>query len=114
MAVRSILYLQPKPGKRQALIDAFQRLDVFGHAMKQAGCVSVEMLAPADENAALAVIALWTGREGIEGWIYNPWRAEASRELDQFVEEGPDSAVYEIVMATTPDFVGSEGEEAPR
>jgi heme-degrading monooxygenase HmoA len=114
MAVRRILYLQPKPGQRQALIDAFRRLDVFGHAMKQAGCISVEMLAPADDNAPLAVIALWTGREGIEGWINNPWRAEASRELDQFVEEGPDSAVYDIVMATAPGIAGIEGEEAPR
>jgi heme-degrading monooxygenase HmoA len=114
MAVRSILYLQPKPGARQELIDAFRRLDVFGHAMEQPGCVSVEMLAPADESAPLAVIALWTGRAGIEGWINNPWRAEASRELDQFVEEGPDSAVYEIVMATAPGLTGIEGEEAPR
>jgi heme-degrading monooxygenase HmoA len=114
MAVRSILYLQPKPGARQHLIDAFRRLDVFGHAMRQPGCISIEMLAPAGENAALAVIALWTGREGIEGWINNPWRAESSRELDQFVEEGPDSAIYEIVMATAPELVSIEGEEAPR
>lgn len=100
MPVRSILYLQPKPGQRQALIEAFKRLDVFGHALRQEGCISIEMLAPADENGALAVIALWTGPEGIQGWLENPWRAASNQELGQFVEEGLDTAVYEIVLAT--------------
>jgi quinol monooxygenase YgiN len=111
MPVRSILYLQPKPGQRQALIDAFQRLDVFGHAMQQEGCISIEMLDPADENGALAVTALWTGPAGIQGWLENPWRAESNKELGQFVEEGPDSAYYNIVL-TTPAAPGIHGEGA--
>lgn len=109
MPVRSILYLQPKPGQRQALIEAFKRLDVFGHALRQEGCISIEMLAPADENGALAVIALWTGPEGIQGWLENPWRAASNQELGQFVEEGPDTAVYEIVL-TTPGAPGFQVE----
>ena len=111
MPVRSILYLQPKSGQRQALIDAFTRLDVFGHAMLQEGCISIELLAPAEENGALAVTALWTGAEGIEGWLSNPWRTESNKQLGQFVEEGPDSAYYDIVLIT-PGALGMYGEGA--
>jgi quinol monooxygenase YgiN len=100
MPVRSVLYLQPKPGCRQALIDAFRRIDVIGHAMEQEGCLGVEMLAPDDSSAALAVIALWTGREGIDGWDRNPWRAESTTELDQLIEQEPVRAVYDIVLAS--------------
>jgi len=99
MPVRSVLFLQPRPGRRQDLIDAFKRIDVFGHALLQPGCVSIEMLAPAEPEAPIAVIALWTGREGIEGWLNNPWRAESTTMLDEFIEETPQSVVYDIVLS---------------
>lgn len=111
MLVRSVLYLQPRPGCRQALIDTFERIDVLGHAVKHEDCLSVEMLAPEDQGAPLAVIALWTGREGIQRWIDDPWRVEASRELDPLIEELPDRAVYDIVLAT-PSMASIRGEEA--
>ncbi len=43
MVARSVLYLQPKPACRAALIEAFARLDVPGHALQQDGCPGVEL-----------------------------------------------------------------------
>ncbi len=99
MPVRSVLFLQPKPGHRQDLVDAFQRIDVFGHAMNQDGCVSIEMLAPSELEAALVVIALWTDRSGIEGWLNNPWRAESNEILREFIEGTSQSAIYDIILS---------------
>ena len=81
MPARSVLYLRPKPGCRQALLDAFRDLDVPGRAMQQAGCLSVELQAPPEEDAPLLVTALWATREAYDGWLTSPWRAESSAAL---------------------------------
>lgn len=100
MAVRTILTLRPKPGQRQAAIDAFKRLDIFGHAIQVEGCLSVEMLESGDESDPLYVTALWTDRAAIERWQTNRWRAEQTAELDLYLEPGPVRAVYDIILST--------------
>ena len=99
MPARSTLFLQPKPGRRDDLIEAFKRIDVFGHALKHEGCVSIEMLTPDEPNDPVAVIALWTSRAGIEGWLDSPRRAESTRDLDPFIERVPESVIYDIVIS---------------
>jgi heme-degrading monooxygenase HmoA len=100
MPVRTILTLQPKAGQRQALIDAFKRLDVFGHAMQVKGCLSVEMLESDDEAGPLFVTALWTDRDSVNAWQSNRWRAEETGELDDYLEPGSERAVYDVILST--------------
>ena len=98
--VRSLLYLQAKPGMRDALVDLFRRIDVPGHALQQAGCLSVEVQTPPDADGPLLVTALWTHRAAYDGWLANPWRAWSGEQLAPLL--GDDLAggiVYDVVLA---------------
>ncbi len=97
---RSVLYLQAKPGMREALVEVFRRIDVPGHALQQAGCLSVEVQVPPDEDGPLLVTALWRDRQAYDGWLSNPWREYSGAELAPFLAEDTAAGiVYEIVLA---------------
>lgn len=100
MTVRSVLFIKAKPGMQHSLIDTFQRIDVPGNAMRQDGCVSVELQRPDDPDGAILVTALWRDRAAYDGWLNNPWRAFSTAEIEPFVADEPAAgAVYEVVMA---------------
>ena len=71
---RSVLFLQAKPGMRDALVEVFRRIDIPGNALLQEGCLSVEVQVPRDEDGPLLVTALWSHRAAYDGWLANPWR----------------------------------------
>ena len=97
---RSVLYLQAKPGMREALVDVFRRIDVPGHALQQLGCLSVEVQVPPDADGPILVTAIWTDREAYQGWLDNPWREYSGAELAPFLaEETAAGVVYDIVLA---------------
>ena len=97
---RSVLFLQAKPGMRKALVDVFRRIDVPGHALQQAGCLSVEVHVPPDADGPILVTALWEDRESYQGWLDNPWRESSSAELAPLLaEDTPAGVVYDIVLA---------------
>lgn len=111
MLARSVLFLQPKPGCRSALIEAFARLDVPGNALKQDGCLGVELQAPSDQGAPLLVTALWTDREAYDGWLANPWRAEATAAIEPLLAEEPRGSVYDVVLRAGNPATGAERNE---
>jgi len=94
-----VLFLQAKPGQRDQLVDVFRRIDVPGHALQQAGCLSVEVQVPADEDGPILVTALWTDREAYDGWLANPWREYSGIELEPFLNGESHGVVYDIVLA---------------
>jgi quinol monooxygenase YgiN len=96
---RSVLYLQPKPGMRQAVIDAFVEEEVPARALEQDGCLAVELLAPPDESAPIVVIALWRERAAYDGWLNSPVRARSSGSLDELLTEPPRSEAYDVLIA---------------
>jgi quinol monooxygenase YgiN len=97
---RSVLLLQAKPGMRNALVEVFRRIDVPGHALQQAGCLSVEVQVPPDDDGPVLVTALWADREAYQGWLDNPWRDASGAELAPFMtEDTPAGVVYDIVLA---------------
>ena len=83
--VRSVLYLQAKPGMRDQLVDVFRRIDVPGNALQQEGCLSVEVHVPPDADGPIMVTALWTHRAAYDGWLANPWREYSGQELEPFL-----------------------------
>lgn len=100
MPVRSVLYIQAKPGMQHHLIETFERIDVPGNAMKQDGCLSVELHKPEDPEAPILVTALWRDRAGYQGWLDNPWRAWSTGEIAPYIADEPAAgAVYEVVLA---------------
>ena len=96
---RSVLYLQAKPGMRDALVEVFRRIDVPGNALLQDGCLSVEVQAPPDEDGPLLVTALWSHRAAYDGWLANPWRDYSGSELAPFLNGESHGVVYDIVLA---------------
>ena len=97
---RSVLFLQAKPGMREALVAVFRRIDVPGHALRQAGCLSVEVQVPPEPDGPLLVTALWRDRAAYDGWLANPWREFSGSELEPYLaEETAAGVVYEIVLA---------------
>lgn len=97
---RSVLYLQAKPGMREALVEVFRRIDVPGHALRQAGCLSVEVQVLPDEDGPILVTALWADRDAYQGWLDNPWRESSGAELAPFLaEETAAGVVYDVVLA---------------
>lgn len=99
--VRSVLFLQAKPGRRDDLVAAFRRLDVPGNAMLQEGCLSVEVHVPPDEDGPMLVTALWTHRAAYDGWLANPWREYSGKEIEPFLDSEYQGGgiVYDIVLA---------------
>jgi quinol monooxygenase YgiN len=105
MAVRSVLYLPVLSGRQRDLVAVFERIDVLGHAMRQTGCLGVEVqVAPDDAEAPVLVTALWVDRAAYDGWLSNPWRAESAVELAPLLRDEPGAgAVYDVVLATDGD-----------
>ena len=96
---RSVLYLEAKPGMRDELVKVFRRIDIPGNALRQEGCLSVEVQVPPDEDGPLLVTALWTHRAAYDGWLANPWREYSGSELAPFLEGDGHGVVYDIVLA---------------
>jgi len=110
---RSVPFLQAKPGLRDALVAVFRRIDVPGHALQQAGCLSVEIQIPPDADGPVLVTALWTDRQAYDGWLANPWREYSGNELAPFLDgETPAGIVYDIILAGGDVSAASAG--APR
>jgi heme-degrading monooxygenase HmoA len=108
--VRSVLYLQPRAGDAEALIEFYRREEVFERAMRQSGCLSCELQVATDGEGPVLVTALWESSAAYDGWVANPWREQNASALDALVEgglgPGTRGQVYEVVLATG----GSAGE----
>lgn len=96
---RGALFLQAKPGMRDEVVEVFRRIDIPGNALRQEGCLSVEVQVPPDEDGPLLVTALWSHRAAYDGWLANPWREYSGSELAPFLEGESRGVVYDIVLA---------------
>jgi quinol monooxygenase YgiN len=96
---RSLLYMQPRQGHRDELIELFERLRVPERALQQDGCLSVELQVAPEESDPVLVTALWSHREAYDGWLANPWRESVGSELEALLTEPPEGTVYDIRLA---------------
>lgn len=99
MLARSILFMQPREGRREDVISTFERLGVPERALRQKGCLSVELQVPPEEGEPVLVTALWSDRTAYDGWLSNPWREETSEELFSLLTGPPEGVVYDIRVA---------------
>lgn len=100
--VRSVLYVRPRSGKANAVVEYYKRKRVLETALEQPGCLAAEIQVPLDEDELLLVTALWQSAEAYQGWIDNPVRRTFATELDELVDEGLADArggVYEVAHA---------------
>ena len=99
MLARSLLFMQPRPGRRDELVATFERLDIAQTALQQEGCMSVELQVGPDEEAPVLVTALWEDRGAYQGWLENPRREDTREELFALLTDEPEGMVYDIRIA---------------
>jgi hypothetical protein len=101
--VRSVLYLQPRDGAHDALIDFYRRYDVLATAVKAAGCRTTELHVPLDGDGPALVTALWDDEAAYQGWVEHDLRGTNTDELLALIDVGdggvPAGQVYRIAVA---------------
>lgn len=99
--VRSLLYLQPRDGDYDTLVDYYRRSRVLEDAAQVEGFISSQLHVPLEGGPAL-VTALWRDPESYRRWIEHPARERSAAALGELVEGGLDAgtqgAVYEVVL----------------
>ena len=104
--VRSVLYLRPKGGDRDAIVDFYRRHGVLERALRQNGCLGAELHVPLQGDGEILVTALWRDAGAYDGWVANPERAAHADELAELAEGDFDSgvrgAVYDVVLSAQP------------
>jgi heme-degrading monooxygenase HmoA len=99
--VRSVLYLEPRAGDHDAVVDYYRRTRVLEDAAHVDGFVAAELQVPLG-GGPLLVTALWRDRHAYERWVGHPARARSAEGLTQLVEGGVEAgsrgALYEVVL----------------
>lgn len=90
--IRSVLRLTPRPGCADAVVELFQREQVFERALGVDGCQDASLLLRSDE---ILVTASWDDAEAYQAWVDHPERNTMSDELNEL-----------LVDAITADSVG--------
>jgi heme-degrading monooxygenase HmoA len=97
VATHSILTIPVRTGSEEAFVDAFHRLDVFGHASQVPAFRGGELLRPQDGSSEFVVHAVWDGAEGYQAWLDAPVRANLTAEIEDLVAGPMTSRLYDDV-----------------
>lgn len=103
--IRSVLYLRPRGGQAEKVVEFYRRRGVLERAVQQDGCLGAELQLPISGNGELLVTALWRDADAYRGWLENPDRAQGAPELDQLLEgfdAGISGETYQIVLEADP------------
>ncbi len=100
--IRSVLYLEPKDGDYDAVVEFYRREDVLGRALCQPGCLGSELQVPTSGIGPILVTALWISPDAYQGWVSNPVRAAGSAALAEHVQGSLDESTrgetYTVVI----------------
>ena len=103
--VRSVLYVRPRSGKTDAVVEYYKEKRVLETALEQQGCLAAEIQIPLDAEEPLLVTALWESGEAYQGWIDNPVRRTFAGDLGELVDEDLANlrgGLYEVAHAVGP------------
>lgn len=107
--IRSVLYLQPRPGASTAMVDHYIRERVLERALEQPGCLGADIQVALESEGQVLITALWDSPEAYQGWVDNPVRRSLAMGLDALVDGSLDNVrgtLFEVKHAVT---VGGEG-----
>ncbi len=91
----SILTIPIDAADEDAFVDAFLRLDVFGHAARIPAFRGGELLRPREPGSGFVVHARWETPEGYQAWLDAPVRAELNEAMASLVAGPMTSALYD-------------------
>ena len=84
--IRTVIYLTPKNGNTQALIDYFHNDKVLEHSAEIDGFIDAELFCPTVGNQIM-VTATWDSEAAYQRWIDDPWRAASNERISKLLEE---------------------------
>jgi quinol monooxygenase YgiN len=96
---RSYIFLHTKPGRREEVLSALDRLEVLTAARDQPGFLAAEVQAPFDDQDHLLVWSSWASLEHYERWLAGPACAAMFGEIADLLVEEPELRVYRAVDA---------------
>lgn len=100
--IRSVLYLEPKDGDYDAVVEFFRREDVLGRALTQPGCLGGELHVPTGGSGPILVTALWEDEDAYQGWVTSPVRTANTEPLARLLrsdlEESTRGETYTVVL----------------
>jgi heme-degrading monooxygenase HmoA len=82
-----MLYLDVKPGMREALIEWYREVGSLEKAVEYVGCVSTEIYPVPDQDNRLLVTALWRDRQDYQRWVDHPFRRGLTGGINQFLDD---------------------------
>jgi heme-degrading monooxygenase HmoA len=94
---RSLLYIRTKPGRRDELMAAFERLGMLAVASDQPGFLGAELAFDVDDEDAVLIAGFWASPEHYEAWLANPIRSELLDQVAQLVASEPETRLYHVV-----------------
>jgi heme-degrading monooxygenase HmoA len=84
--IRTVIYLTPKDGNNQGLIDYFLKDKVLEHSAEVDGFIAAELFLPTN-GTQLMVTATWDSEAAYQRWIDHPWRAASNASISVLLEE---------------------------
>ena len=98
--IRTVIYLNPKGGNSQDLIDYFLNEKVLEHSSEVEGFISSELFLPKD-GGPMMVTATWDSPEAYQRWLDHPWRAASNLRIQEVLEDRIEvttsGEIYELV-----------------
>jgi heme-degrading monooxygenase HmoA len=95
VATHSLLTIPVRAGREEAFVEAFHRLDVFGHAAQVQAFRGGELLRPQGGGGEFVVHAVWDGADGYQAWLDAPVRATLTAEIEPLVAGPMTSRLYD-------------------
>ncbi|OZB85004.1 antibiotic biosynthesis monooxygenase family protein [Microbacterium sp. 13-71-7] len=91
--IRTTLYVHPRPGDAQRVIDLYEERGVVGRAMTTPGCHSIEIGLLAPRRQMVVVTAKWDNRESYDTWLNCKDRAADIEALSPLLSDPPTPAM---------------------
>jgi heme-degrading monooxygenase HmoA len=98
---RSLLYLQTKPGRREEVLQIFERLGILAVAAKQPGFLGAELAVAAEDENQLVVTGFWASPEHYEAWLANPIRGELLMQAEHLLDGPPTTRLYRVIESVS-------------
>jgi quinol monooxygenase YgiN len=96
---RSHLYIHARPGRRDELMRALDRLELLTATRHQPGFLAAEIQAPVGDESHVLVWSSWASPEHHERWLASPDYAQMLRETEELRAGEPEVRVYRVVDA---------------
>ena len=96
--VRSVLALRARRGRRDDVVELFERLEILREASAIPGFVRAELQIATDDEDELLVTASWESAAAYAAWLESPVRERMRPALEALLAESPTPRVYELVQ----------------